>query len=99
MTTDIPDSPLKQNGTEHRACLPLATLALCNNDHAYDAALGTRCPQCGSYDRLMIGTALSPKILGPRIIEAVAQEYAEAQARFQNLEITNLVITDRRTKE
>lgn len=52
--------------------IPLKSLVLCNNEHAYDAALSGLCPACESYDRMSVDALLSPPILGRRLLAAVA---------------------------
>ena len=51
--------------------IPLARLALCNNDHAYSAMRFSACPSCGSYERVMVETLLSPAILSGRLHAAL----------------------------
>lgn len=60
-------SPLRSGGVAEGSFIPLGVLALCANDHGFNAARYAACPQCGEFDRIMVEKALSPEIFGKRI--------------------------------
>jgi hypothetical protein len=64
-------SPLRREG-EANAFIPLRFLAICGNDDAYDVSRYSACPNCGNFDRIMVGKVLSPEIFGKRIRAALA---------------------------
>jgi hypothetical protein len=51
--------------------IPLRYLAVCNNEHGYNAGKWSACPQCKTFDRIMVQTSWSPAILARRFLEAV----------------------------
>jgi hypothetical protein len=54
---------------------PEESAAICGAEpgkaHVYDAAASTRCPACGTYERMMIRPLLSPSMFGSRIMATI----------------------------